>query len=112
MARGSMVVVLSDGWERGDPRELPAQLARVRRIAHSLVWVHPLASTPGYRPLAPGLTAALAHVDHLVEGHSPEALTELVTLIDDMAPGRRTSSTTVDRPNQVDREVSRARTAR
>lgn len=81
MARGATVVVLSDGWDRGDPHVLGEQMARLARVAHRLVWVNPLKVTPGYAPLARGMAAALPHVDDFVEGHSMDALERLATVI-------------------------------
>ena len=81
MARGSVVVILSDGWDRGDPDDLAEQMQRLRRVAHRVVWVNPLKSTPGYAPLARGMAAALPHVDAFVEGHSIEALEQLAAVI-------------------------------
>ena len=81
MARGAVVVILSDGWDRGDPELLAEQMARLRRVAYRVVWVNPLKATPGYAPLARGMAAALPYVDELVEGHSVaslEALSEVV----------------------------------
>jgi len=77
MARGAIVVVLSDGWDRGDPDLLGEQMQRLHRAAHKVVWVNPLKVTPGYAPLARGMAAALPHVDAFVEGHSIEAIEEL-----------------------------------
>jgi hypothetical protein len=77
MARGAVVVVLSDGWDRGDPELLGEQMQRLRRAAHKLIWVNPLKVTPGYAPLARGMAAALPHVDAFVEGHSIEAIEQL-----------------------------------
>jgi uncharacterized protein with von Willebrand factor type A (vWA) domain len=77
MARGAVVVVLSDGWDRGDPSLLGAELARLHRVAHRIVWVNPLKAAPGYRPLAGGMAAALPHVDAFLEGHSLAALEAL-----------------------------------
>ncbi len=54
MARGAVVVILSDGWDRGDPDELAEQMARLHRVAHRVVWVNPLKASPGYEPLARG----------------------------------------------------------
>ena len=59
MARGAVVVILSDGWDRGDPEVLAEQMARLERVAHRIVWVNPLKATPGYAPLAHGMAAAL-----------------------------------------------------
>ena len=77
MARGAIVVILSDGWDRGDPEVLAEQMERLHRAAHKLIWVNPLKVTPGYAPLARGMAAALPHVDAFVEGHSVEAIEEL-----------------------------------
>ncbi len=80
-ARGAIVVVLSDGWDRGDPEVLAEQMQRLQRAAHKLVWVNPLKVTPGYAPLARGMAAALPYVDAFVEGHSIEAIEELAKVI-------------------------------
>ncbi|MGI8754038.1 MAG: vWA domain-containing protein [Acidimicrobiales bacterium] len=81
MARGSVVVIVSDGWDRGDPAELGEEMGRLSRVAHRVVWVNPLKASPGYQPLARGMAAALPHVDQFVEGHSLAALEELAVLI-------------------------------
>jgi uncharacterized protein with von Willebrand factor type A (vWA) domain len=80
-ARGAVVVIMSDGWDRGDPAALAEQMARLRRVAHRIVWVNPLKSSPGYAPLARGMAAALPYVDDFVEGHSVESLEKLVEVI-------------------------------
>ncbi len=77
LARNSIVVVLSDGWDRGDPDALGEQMQRLHRVTHRLIWVNPLKVTPGYAPLARGMAAALPHVDDFVEGHSVAAMEEL-----------------------------------
>lgn len=82
MARGAIVVVLSDGWDRGEPEVLGEQMRRLQRVAHRVVWVNPLKHTPGYAPLARGMAAALPYVDEFVEGHSLDAVRELAALID------------------------------
>lgn len=81
LARGATVVVLSDGWDRGDPEVLGEQMARLHRVAYRVVWVNPLKVTPGYAPLARGMAAALPHVDDFVEGHSLAALQRLADLL-------------------------------
>ncbi len=81
MARGAIVVLLSDGWDRGDPEMLAEQMARLRRVAFRVVWVNPLKVTPGYAPLARGMAVALPYVDDFVEGHSVEALEQLTKVI-------------------------------
>jgi uncharacterized protein with von Willebrand factor type A (vWA) domain len=81
MARGAVVVVLSDGWDRGDPAVLREQMERMRRVAHRIVWVNPLKASPGYAPLAQGMATALAYVDEFVEGHSLAALERVAEAI-------------------------------
>jgi uncharacterized protein len=81
MARGAIVVILSDGWDRGDPGRLAEEMTRLHRAAHRVVWVNPLKATPGYEPLARGMAAALPHVDQFVEGHSNASLEALVEVI-------------------------------
>jgi uncharacterized protein with von Willebrand factor type A (vWA) domain len=81
LARNSIVVILSDGWDRGDPDELSEQMQRLHRVTHRLIWVNPLKVTPGYAPLARGMAAALPHVDRFVEGHSVAAMEELTAVI-------------------------------
>ena len=81
MARGAIVVVLSDGWDRGDPIVLAEQMERLHRVSFRMVWVNPLKVTPGYAPLARGMAAALPYVDDFVEGHSLDALEQLTKVI-------------------------------
>ena len=75
--RGAVVVLCSDGLERGDPEVLRAQMARLRRLAHRLVWVNPLKGSPRYEPLARGMAAALPSVDVFLSGHNLERIEEL-----------------------------------
>ena len=81
LARGAVVVILSDGWDRGDPNVLGEQVRRLQRVAHRLVWVNPLKASPGFAPLARGMAAALPHVDELVEGHSLASLEALAEVL-------------------------------
>jgi uncharacterized protein len=81
MGRGAVVVVLSDGWDRGDPAVLGEQMERLKRVTFRLVWVNPLKAAPGYAPLARGMAAALPHVDEFIEGHSLASLTELAHIV-------------------------------
>jgi uncharacterized protein with von Willebrand factor type A (vWA) domain len=78
MARGAVVVVFSDGWERGDASVLAEQMARLRRIAHRVVWVNPHRGKEGYEPVQRGIAAALPHCDALVAGHSLRAFAEVL----------------------------------
>jgi uncharacterized protein len=83
IGRGAVVVVLSDGWDRGDPELLGAEMARLRRTAHRLVWLNPLAADPRYEPLTRGMRAALPHVDHLLPGNSIASLESLADLMEE-----------------------------
>jgi uncharacterized protein with von Willebrand factor type A (vWA) domain len=81
MARGAVIVVLSDGWDRGDAQVLGDHMARLARVAHRVAWVNPLKHTPGYAPLAAGMAAALPHIDEFLEGHSVASLEQLAEVI-------------------------------
>ena len=81
MARGAVVVLLSDGWDRGVPEVLAEQMERLHRVSYRQVWVNPLKHTPGYAPLARGMAAALPHTDAFIEGYSFESLERLTEAI-------------------------------
>ena len=93
LARGAVVVILSDGWDRGDPEVLAEQMARLSRVAHRIVWVNPLKGVDGYEPLARGMAAALPHVDDLVAGHSLASLEDLARLVAVLGDQPRRSET-------------------
>ena len=82
MARGAVVLIVSDGWERDDPRLLSKQMAALRRHAYRIVWANPRVAAPDFAPLAGGMAAALPYVDAFVSGHSAEALTEVVRALE------------------------------
>jgi uncharacterized protein len=77
-ARGAVVVICSDGWERGEADLLAAQMSRLRRLAHKVIWSNPHAGHAGYAPVQSGIAAALPHVDRLLAGHSLASLEELL----------------------------------
>jgi uncharacterized protein len=81
MARGAIVVILSDGWDRGEPSVMAEQMARLSRVAFRVVWVNPLKASAGYAPLAQGMAAALPYIDEFVEGHSIESLETLAAVV-------------------------------
>jgi uncharacterized protein with von Willebrand factor type A (vWA) domain len=83
MARGAVVVVFSDGWERGDCELLAEQTARLARLAHRVVWSNPHRGKPGYAPVQAGIAAVLPHVDQLVAGHSMAAFDAVLEVIAD-----------------------------
>lgn len=75
--RGAVVVICSDGLERGEPDLLRTQMAKLHRLAHRVVWVNPLKGSPRYEPLARGMAAALPSIDVFLPGHNLESLEEL-----------------------------------
>ena len=81
MARGAVIVIVSDGWERGDPRALELQMQRLARLAHRIVWVNPRVAARDFRPRTGGMAAALPYCDALVSGHTMVALDEVVAAI-------------------------------
>lgn len=81
MARGGVVVILSDGWDRGDPELLGEQMQRLHRVTHELIWVNPLKASPGYAPLAAGMAAAFPHIDTFVSGHNYNSLSGLAKIL-------------------------------
>jgi uncharacterized protein with von Willebrand factor type A (vWA) domain len=83
LARGAVVVVFSDGWERGDAVLLGEQMARLHRLAHCVVWVNPHKGAAGYQPVQQGMAAALPYVDEFVAGHSLAAFRKVLEVIRD-----------------------------
>ena len=81
MARGAVVVVLSNGWERGDPTLLAEQARRLRRLAHRLIWVNPHRGKPGYLPVQGGILAVAPALDDLLAGHSLATFEELFEVV-------------------------------
>lgn len=84
VGRGAVVVVLSDGWDRGDPEVLAVEIARLRRTAHRLVWMNPLASHPDFEPLTRGMRAAVPHTDELLAGNSLASLEQLAAILEEV----------------------------
>ena len=88
MARGAVVVIVSDGWEGGDSVQLGRQMRRLRLIANRVVWVNPRSARASFVPATQGMVAALPHVDTLVSGHSLAAVQALLAAIcGDTSPG-------------------------
>ncbi len=81
LARGAVVVVFSDGWERGGTELLAEQMERLGRVAHRVVWVNPHRGKAGYEPVQAGVRAALPHCDDFVAGHSLATFAELTELV-------------------------------
>ncbi|MET1064839.1 MAG: VWA domain-containing protein [Arthrobacter sp.] len=81
LARGAVVVIFSDGWAQEDTEQVAVQMARLRRLAHRIIWVNPRKAAPEYQPLAGGMAAALPYCDAFVSGHSYTALAEVAAAI-------------------------------
>ena len=78
MARGAVVLIISDGWETGQPELLGAQMARLSRVAHRIVWANPRTQSPRYRPEVGGMAAAWPYCDAVVSAHNLDALDDLL----------------------------------
>jgi uncharacterized protein with von Willebrand factor type A (vWA) domain len=89
LARGAVVVILSDGWERDEPGLVAREMERLRRLAYRIVWVNPRKAARGFEPLAGGMAAALPYCDAFVSGHNLRALTAVAAAI---AAGSRPAS--------------------
>ena len=90
MARGAVVLVISDGWETGDPGQLGHAMARLSQLAYRIVWVNPRTQSPRYRPLVGGMAAAWPYCDAVVSAHRVDALGELIAALADPAGRSRT----------------------
>jgi uncharacterized protein len=81
MARGAIVLIISDGWETGDAAVLGVQMARLSRLAYRIVWANPRTAAPRYEPLVAGMAAAWPHCHRVVSAHSLAALDDLLEAI-------------------------------
>jgi uncharacterized protein len=88
LGRGAVVVLLSDGWDRGEPAQLEREVARLGRCSHRLIWLNPLKAHPDYQPLTRGMRAALPHVDEFMAGNSLASLEELAEALDRLSMGK------------------------
>ncbi|HET9591161.1 MAG TPA: VWA domain-containing protein [Anaerolineales bacterium] len=94
LGRGAMVLIISDGWDRGDTELLAREMARLRRSCQRLIWLNPLLGSPDYEPLTRGIQAALPHIDHFLPVHnlaSLEDLTARLEHLDHQPPGARSA---------------------
>jgi uncharacterized protein with von Willebrand factor type A (vWA) domain len=85
LSRGAVVVIVSDGWERGDPSQVACEMARLARAAYAVVWVNPHKGTAGYEPLAGGMQAALPYIDRFLAGQNVADLERLAEVCDGIA---------------------------
>jgi uncharacterized protein with von Willebrand factor type A (vWA) domain len=81
LGHGAVVIIVSDGWDRGDPARLTAELIHLRRSSHRLIWLNPLLGSEGYQPLTRGMAAALPHCDDFLAAHNVKALDDLGRLL-------------------------------
>jgi uncharacterized protein with von Willebrand factor type A (vWA) domain len=81
LGHGAVVIIVSDGWDRGDPDQLARELVHLRRSAHRLVWLNPLIGSEGYQPLTRGMAAALPYCDDFLAAHNVQALDDLGRLL-------------------------------
>ena len=81
LGHGAVVIIVSDGWDRGDPEQLTAELIHLRRSAHRLIWLNPLIGSDGYQPLTRGMAAALPYCDDFLAAHNLQALDDLGRLL-------------------------------
>ncbi|MGB5048260.1 MAG: VWA domain-containing protein [Caldilineaceae bacterium] len=91
LGQGAVVMVISDGWDRGEPAQLDAEMARLHRSCHRLIWLNPLLGSPTYQPLTRGIQAALPHVDDFLPVHNLVSLEQLAQILagEKQKPGRR-----------------------
>jgi uncharacterized protein with von Willebrand factor type A (vWA) domain len=83
MGRGAVILIISDGWETGDPALLGAQMARLSRVAHRIVWANPRTQSPRYRPEVGGMAAAWPYCDAVVSAHNLDSLDDLLSALRD-----------------------------
>jgi uncharacterized protein with von Willebrand factor type A (vWA) domain len=103
LARGPVALLVSDGWDRGEPAVLAAAVARLQRSCHRLIWLNPLIGTQDYQPLTRGLVAALPHVDRFLPARTLRDLRDLAQVLErDSAPRLRRGRLQAARPDRID----------
>ena len=89
LGRGAVVLLISDGWDRGDPALLKREMGRLHRSCHRLIWLNPLLGSPRYEPLTRGMQAALPHIDDFLPVHNLASLEDLADHLAGMVVGKR-----------------------
>lgn len=92
---GPVVILISDGWDRGDPTLLAAEMARLRRACHRLIWLNPLLGSPSYQPLTRGMQAALPYIDDFLPVHNLASLEHLAQHLNGLPPRRPVRSSVI-----------------
>ncbi len=111
MARGAVVLIVSDGWDTGDPDLVRREMERLSLVAYRIVWVNPRTKSAGYQPLAGGMAAAWPHCDAVVSAHTVQALDQLTAALADPVRRRvpvRPSPVSVRRPRLAARRLARS----
>ncbi|HEU0020561.1 MAG TPA: VWA domain-containing protein [Dehalococcoidia bacterium] len=85
---GSVVLIISDGWDRGEPELLSQEMARLQRSCHRLIWLNPLLGSPEYQPLTRGMQAALPYIDDFLPVHNLDSLESLARHLSQLRPHR------------------------
>lgn len=88
LGHGAIVLIISDGWDRGDPALLAREMERLQRESYRLIWLNPLLGAPGYEPLTQGILAALPYIDDSLPVHSIASLEELADILNRVQEGR------------------------
>ncbi len=89
LSGGAVVLIISDGWDRGEPELLAQETARLQRSCHRLIWLNPLLGSPSYRPLTRGMQAAMPYVDDFLPVHNLNSLEALARHLNSLSPKRR-----------------------
>ena len=98
----AVVLIISDGWDRGDPEELSREMARLRRSCRRLIWLNPLLGSPDYQPLTRGMQAALPHIDDFLPAHNLHSLQELARHLNRLSARRALPSLRQQWPSDAD----------
>ena len=93
LGRGAVVLIISDGWDRGDPVLLKKEMDRLHKSCHRLVWLNPLLGSAQYEPLTRGIVAALPHVDDFLPVHNLASLEDLATHLAQLTDDKPVSRT-------------------
>ena len=96
MGRGSVILIISDGWETGDPSLLGEQMARLHRVAYRIVWANPRTQSPRYRPEVGGMAAAWPYCDAVVSAHNFDSLDDLLSALSSPSVRHPTSDADAD----------------
>ena len=89
---GAVALIISDGWDRGEPELLAREMARLQRSCHRLIWLNPLLGSPDYQPLTRGMQAALPYIDDFLPAHNLHSLQELARHLSRLSDARPPAS--------------------